>query len=86
MAETGSARRITPVILSGGSGTRLWPLSRPDRPKQFLALAGEDSLLRQTAGRVGDQALFAAPILVAGRDQGDLIEQALAGLTMPPAR
>jgi mannose-1-phosphate guanylyltransferase/mannose-1-phosphate guanylyltransferase/mannose-6-phosphate isomerase len=85
MAETGSARRITPVILSGGSGTRLWPLSRPDRPKQFIALAGEESLLRQTAGRVGDPALFAPAIVVAGQDQAVLIEQSLAGLAVPPA-
>src|SRR5688572_8201001 len=84
MAETGSARRITPVILSGGSGTRLWPLSRTDRPKQFIALAGEESLLRQTAGRLGDPALFAPPIVVAGQDQADLIDQALGGIAVPP--
>src|SRR5687768_15469869 len=85
MAETGSGRRITPVILSGGSGTRLWPLSRPDRPKQFIALAGETSLLRQTAERVADPARFAPPVVVAGHDQADLIDQALAGLAVPPA-
>ena len=40
------------VILAGGSGTRFWPLSRLERPKQFLALEGERSLLRATADRL----------------------------------
>jgi mannose-1-phosphate guanylyltransferase len=57
---------IRPVILSGGAGTRLWPLSRADRPKQFLALAGEDSLLKATARRA---AAWGAPIVVAGNEQ-----------------
>jgi len=57
---------IRPVILSGGAGTRLWPLSRAGRPKQFLALAGEESLLRATARRA---AAWGAPIVVAAREQ-----------------
>ena len=44
--------RLQPVILSGGSGTRLWPLSRRAHPKQFLALIGEDTLLQSTAARL----------------------------------
>jgi mannose-1-phosphate guanylyltransferase/mannose-6-phosphate isomerase len=43
---------MIPVILSGGSGTRLWPLSREAYPKQFLSLVGEDSMLQATWGRV----------------------------------
>ncbi len=43
---------IQPVILSGGSGTRLWPLSREQMPKQFLHLTGEQSLLQQTLTRL----------------------------------
>jgi len=59
--------KIRPVILSGGAGTRLWPLSRAGRPKQFLALTGGDeSLLRATARRA--QA-WGAPIVVAAREQ-----------------
>jgi mannose-1-phosphate guanylyltransferase/mannose-1-phosphate guanylyltransferase/mannose-6-phosphate isomerase len=57
---------IRPVILSGGAGTRLWPLSRADRPKQFLALAGDESLLKATARRA---AAWGAPIVVAGHEQ-----------------
>src|SRR5215210_7236974 len=57
---------IRPVILSGGAGTRLWPLSRADRPKQFLALAGEESLLKATARRAS---AWGSPIVVAGREQ-----------------
>ena len=43
---------IHPVILSGGSGTRLWPMSRTLYPKQLLGLLGRDSLLQQTVRRV----------------------------------
>ena len=39
---------ITPVIMAGGSGTRLWPLSRAGHPKQFLALNGDKAMLQQT--------------------------------------
>src|SRR3546814_9215309 len=54
---------LVPVILSGGSGTRLWPLSREAHPKQFLPLLGERSLLQSTWLRV--QGLNAqAPLLV----------------------
>jgi hypothetical protein len=42
-------RKIIPVILCGGSGTRLWPISRENFPKQFLNLVGENSLLQETA-------------------------------------
>lgn len=55
---------ILPVILSGGSGTRLWPLSREAYPKQFLPLVGEDTMLQATWKRVAPVA-GAAPIVVA---------------------
>jgi len=75
---------IVPVILSGGEGRRLWPLSSPARPKQFLTLAGAETLLQQTARRLGDPAMFAPPIIVAGVDQRFLIAEQLrdAGLNV----
>jgi mannose-1-phosphate guanylyltransferase/mannose-1-phosphate guanylyltransferase/mannose-6-phosphate isomerase len=57
---------ITPVILSGGAGTRLWPLSTPQRPKQLHPLTGAATMLQMTAARVADRSRFMAPIVVAG--------------------
>ncbi|MFK7889201.1 MAG: mannose-1-phosphate guanylyltransferase/mannose-6-phosphate isomerase [Granulosicoccus sp.] len=58
-----SVDKYTPVILAGGSGTRLWPLSRIDYPKQFLSLATEGSLLQETLGRFGPEHVE-SPIVV----------------------
>lgn len=55
---------ITPVVLTGGAGTRLWPLSREHFPKQLLPLAGRHSLFQETLGRFSDNTRFAAPIVV----------------------
>ncbi|HVI58308.1 MAG TPA: mannose-1-phosphate guanylyltransferase/mannose-6-phosphate isomerase [Luteimonas sp.] len=60
--------RLQPVLLSGGSGTRLWPLSREAYPKQFLALAGERTMLQDTWQRVAELAGDAAPIVVANEE------------------
>lgn len=77
-------RRIIPVILSGGSGTRLWPMSRPERPKQLLALTGAETMLQLTARRaVGDR--FALPIVVANALHADEIEAQLAEAGVQPA-
>ena len=64
---------ITPVILSGGSGERLWPLSRKSYPKQFLNLIGEGSLFQQAATRLGDAA--AAPLIITGDDHRFIARQ-----------
>jgi mannose-1-phosphate guanylyltransferase/mannose-1-phosphate guanylyltransferase/mannose-6-phosphate isomerase len=77
---------ICPVILSGGSGTRLWPLSRADRPKQFLPLDGGFSLLQQTALRVADRARFAAPVVVANARHLEEIERQLGAVGIAPGR
>jgi mannose-1-phosphate guanylyltransferase len=67
---------IVPVILSGGSGTRLWPMSRPEKPKQLLALTGDRTMLQLTALRtLGDR--FAAPLVIANARHADVIEQQL---------
>ncbi|MCL6250295.1 sugar phosphate nucleotidyltransferase [Altererythrobacter sp. KTW20L] len=57
---------IHPVILCGGSGTRLWPVSRKSCPKPFLPLVGNRTLFEATLDRCGDRTLFAAPTVVAG--------------------
>lgn len=79
-------RRITPVILSGGSGTRLWPLSVDERPKQFLALTGEATMLQMTAMRVVDRNRFDAPVVVASARHADLIDAQLAAVGAAPSR
>jgi mannose-1-phosphate guanylyltransferase/mannose-6-phosphate isomerase len=60
--------KIVPVLLAGGSGTRLWPVSRDALPKQFLPLVGERSTYQETLLRVADAELFAPPIVVTGGD------------------
>ena len=69
---------IHPVILCGGSGTRLWPASRKARPKPFLPLLGDRSLFRRTLDRC---APFAGPVVVGGEAHPPLIEEGLAGDT-----
>ncbi|ABC64778.1 mannose-1-phosphate guanylyltransferase [Erythrobacter litoralis] len=66
---------IHPVILCGGGGTRLWPRSRPERPKPFLHLLGERTLFQQTLDRVADGNRFALPTIVAGESHMPLIRE-----------
>ncbi|WP_375450207.1 mannose-1-phosphate guanylyltransferase/mannose-6-phosphate isomerase [uncultured Devosia sp.] len=69
---------IIPVILAGGQGTRLWPMSRSARPKQFIPLLGALSLFQQTLLRVADRARYGAPIILTHADYRFLVaEQAL---------
>ena len=56
--------KIIPVILSGGSGTRLWPLSRKEYPKQFLSLLGDNTLLQETILRLNGLKNLSNPIIV----------------------
>lgn len=75
--------RVIPVILSGGSGTRLWPMSRPERPKQLLPLTADETMLQLTARRTtGDR--FAHPIVVANARHAALIEAQLAAVDVHP--
>ena len=66
-----------PVIMSGGAGTRLWPASRRDRPKQFLPLVTERSMFTETLARVPEGPLYAAPIIVGSAAHDTLIRGAL---------
>lgn len=70
---------IFPCILSGGIGSRLWPLSRKDRPKQFLPFFGGESLFQKTAKRVKHSG-FSAPIVIGSNDHRFLIGEQLSEL------
>ena len=56
--------QIIPVIMCGGAGTRLWPISRESRPKQFVPLVGQGSTFQQVLARISDPELFARPIVI----------------------
>ena len=71
---------IHPVILSGGSGTRLWPLSREHYPKQLLCLIGDSTLLQQTVSRLDGIEGVAHPLLVCNEDHRFLIAEQLRQL------
>src|SRR5437868_3691980 len=68
---------IVPVILSGGSGTRLWPLSRAMYPKQFIRFFDDQtsSFLATTLKRLGNEAGFAEPIIVCNNDHRFLVQE-----------
>lgn len=68
---------LTPVILSGGSGTRLWPLSRELYPKQLLPLVGKGTMLQETLARVDGAANLAAPIVVCNESHRFLVAEQL---------
>src|SRR5689334_14845048 len=69
--------RIQPVILAGGSGTRLWPLSRESMPKQFLPLLDGVSPFRATLRRLSRIAATAPPIVVAASEHRFLVAEQL---------
>ena len=83
--------QVTPVILCGGSGTRLWPLSRTGFPKQFLCLTGNESLFQQAAQRLSQlgnsDIAVANPIIVTGEDHRFLATEQLreAGIELGSA-
>src|SRR6185312_225438 len=81
---TGSMPRITPILISGGSGARLWPLSRRARPKQFHALGGEHTLIQETALRFAVPG-YAAPIVVCNAGHEALVREQLAEVGCTPA-
>ena len=68
---------MIPVILSGGSGSRLWPLSRKQFPKQFLALTGEHTLFQQTLERLVFEGMD-SPIVVCNKDHRFIVNEQLA--------
>ncbi len=74
--------QLIPLIMCGGAGTRLWPASRENRPKQFLPLFGEYSTFQETIRRVADPALFGRPIVVTSKNYRFLVAEQLAALSV----
>ena len=72
---------IHPLLLCGGSGTRLWPLSRKSYPKKFTKLTGEESLFQASARRLSG-AGYAAPAIITGSDYRFVVTEQLAGVSL----
>ncbi len=83
-ANDASSAKIVPVILSGGAGSRLWPLSRESFPKQLLPLTTERSLLQETAERIADRDMFDAPIVVCNAEHRFVIAEQLRQIGIDP--
>lgn len=79
--------RITPVILAGGSGTRLWPLSRKSYPKQFVRLVGQETLFQASASRMAGEAgglSFGRPVVLTNSDFRFIVTEQLSEVGIDP--
>jgi len=85
MTTSGASGHVVPVILSGGAGTRLWPVSRSGRPKQLIALTEEHTMLQATARRTRDSSRFAPPMVVANFAHAGQITEQLEEVGLAPA-
>ena len=75
--------RIVPAVMCGGTGSRLWPMSRALYPKQLLPLTGEKTMLQETVGRVSDAQRFAPPILICNDEHRFLIAAQMQDMQAP---
>ncbi len=82
MTEVSGHRKIYPVLLSGGAGVRLWPMSREDLPKQLLNLTSDYSMIQETVRRVADPNLFAPPLVICNEKHRFVIADQLSKLTV----
>jgi len=78
-------RKIHPVVLSGGAGVRLWPMSRERFPKQLLALISDRSMIQETARRVSDAGRFAPPLVICNEEHRFVIAEQLRQIGSGPA-
>jgi mannose-1-phosphate guanylyltransferase/mannose-6-phosphate isomerase len=76
---------LTPIILSGGAGTRLWPLSRELHPKQLLALTSSRTMLQETAARLAGMTSVAGPVVVCNESHRFLVAEQMRQLGTKPA-
>ena len=72
-----SSKKFKPIILAGGSGKRLWPLSTKERPKQFIPFFGDLSLFDLTLQRINNRDIFKKPIIVTSEEYITFIEESL---------
>ena len=83
---------LIPVLMCGGIGTRLWPVSRESMPKQFVPLIGDRSTFQQTLARIADRAMFARPIVITNADFRFIVAEQLrehgieADIVLEPSR
>src|SRR5215212_8745991 len=78
--------KVTPVLLSGGTGMRLWPLSREAYPKQLLPLAGQETLLQGTAQRVASPDLFKDLLVIANAEHRFVVAEQLRAIEAKVSR
>ena len=78
------SRAVVPVVLSGGSGTRLWPLSRAGYPKQFLPLVSGRTMIQETVVRVGEADGFAPPVFICADDHRFVVAEQMRQIGIAP--
>src|SRR4051812_32451146 len=85
-------RSIVPVLMCGGAGTRLWPISRESMPKQFVPLIGDKSTFHQTIERISGSNIFARPIVITNAEFRFIVAEQLrecaveADIVLEPSR